>query len=106
MVLPVPLTIVNSPDSPDPWRGELVAPAKFRMFITATLAYRMAGEYGLATEARCEKLAAKAYGNIIKNLSKRSHPQDIPRKISNYLERNRGWRSGVNGSGYAGGFNG
>lgn len=106
LVLPIPIKIVNSFDEPDPWQGELIAPEKFRMFITATLTWRMAGEYGLASEPRFEKLAQQAYNCIIKNMSKQPHAQDIPRRISQYLGRNRGWRAGVNGSGYAGGFNG
>ena len=106
LVLPVPVKVVNSYDEPNPWQGTIVAPEKFRMFIQAVLTWRMAGEYGLASEARFEKLAEKAYDAIIKNMSKQPHAQDIPRRISQYLGRNRGWRAGANGSGYVGGYNG
>lgn len=106
LVLPIPVKIVNSYEEPNPWQGVIVAPEKFRMFLTATLAARLAGEYGLQTQGDMEKLAEKAYLSLIKNLSRQHHAQDIPRRIHNYLERGRGWRAGANGSGYAGGFNG
>lgn len=106
LVLPVPLKIVNSVEEENPWGGTIIAPEKFRSFLIAKLAYRLAVEYGLETAGVMERLVTEAYSALVKNLSKQQHSQDIPRKIFTYLERQRGWRAGANGSGYVGGFNG
>lgn len=106
VVLPMPIRVVNSFEEPNPWEGEIVASDKFRPYLVAKLAYRMAVEYGVTTAQSMEKLVGESYQAILKNPSKREHKQDISRKISNYLERGRGWRAGANGNGYAGGFNG
>ena len=106
VVLPMPLKIVNSYEEPNPWQGEIVAPEKFRSYLVAKLAYRLAIEYGVSTAEAMRILAADAYQCLLKNLSKHDHPQDLERKISHYLGRNRGWRVGANGNGYGGGFNG
>lgn len=106
IVLPIPIKVVNSYDEPEPWMGTIIAPAKFRPYLIASLAYRLAGEYGVNTEEKMLKLASTAYNALLKNQSKKFHGQDIARKINQYLERNRGWRTGVNGSGYSGGFYG
>lgn len=99
LVLPVPITVRNTYEEPNPWQGEIVAPEKFRSFLLNTLAWRMAVEYGIATAPDMQKLAEKSYMNLVKNLTKQQHPQDISRKIFNYLERGRNW----NGNGYCGG---
>lgn len=106
VVLPMPIRVVNSFEEPNPWEGEIVASDKFRPYLVAKLAYRMAVEYGVTTAQSMEKLVGESYQALLKNPSKREHKQDISRKISNYLERGRGWRAGANGNGYAGGFNG
>lgn len=106
VVLPMPIRVINSFDEPNPWEGEIVASDKFRSYLIAVLAWRMATEYGVTTVEAMKKLVDVAYQAILKNPSKREHKQDISRKISNYLERGRGWRAGANGNGYAGGFNG
>lgn len=106
LVIPVPVQLVNSRLEPEPWRGTIVAPDKFRMFLVAKLAHRLAVEYGLDTAPMMAQLASESYQALVKNLSKRHHAQDTVRKISAYLERNRGWRAGANDNGYGGGFNG
>lgn len=106
VVLPMPIRVINSFDEPNPWEGEIVASDKFRSYLIAVLGWRMASEYGVTTVDAMKKLVDVAYQAILKNPSKREHKQDISRKISNYLERGRGWRAGANGNGYAGGFNG
>ena len=106
VVLPMPIRVINSYDEPNPWEGEIVASDKFRSYLIAVLGWRMASEYGVTTVDAMKKLVDVAYQAILKNPSKREHKQDISRKISNYLERGRGWRAGANGNGYAGGFNG
>lgn len=106
VVLPMPIRVVNSFEEPNPWEGEIIASDKFRPYLVAKLAYRMAVEYGVTTAQSMEKLVGESYQALLKNPSKREHKQDISRKISNYLERGRGWRAGANGNGYAGGFNG
>ena len=106
VIRPVPVRIINQFDEPRPWEGELVAPEKFRSFITLTLAYRLAVEYGITSADAMDKLAAKAYNFLLKNPSKHEHPQDVTRKISEYLARGRGWRVGNTNSAYGGGFNG
>lgn len=106
IVLPVPIKIVNSYDEPNPWQGTVVAPEKFRGFLVAKLAYRLAIEYGITTADAMKQLASEAYQYLLKNPSKHEHPQDISRRIFGYLQRGRGWRAGANGNGYVGGFNG
>lgn len=106
VVLPMPIRVVNSFEEPNPWEGEIVASDKFRSYLIAMLGWRMAVEYGVTTVDAMKGLVDVAYQALLKNPSKREHKQDISRKISNYLERGRGWRAGANGNGYAGGFNG
>ena len=101
IVIPIPLKIVNSLDEPNPWQGTLIAPEKFRAYLIAKLAYRLAVEYGLDTAPLMMGLAKESYSSLIKNLSKKEHAQDIPRRINQYLQRGHGW-----GRGYGGGFNG
>lgn len=91
LVIPIPLKIVNSFDEPNPWQGTIVAPEKFRAFLIAKLAYRLAVEYGLDTAELMSQLTTEAYQALIKNLSKRHRSQDIPLRVSEYLGR------GVNG---------
>lgn len=91
LVLPIPLKIVNSFDEPNPWQGTIVAPEKFRSYLIAKLAYRLAVEYGLDTAQLMSQLVSEAYQALIKNLSKRHRSQDIPLRVSEYLGR------GVNG---------
>lgn len=105
IVLPVPVKVINSFDEPNPWTGEVVAPRKFFSFLINMLAWRMAAEYGVDTEAKMEKLSAISYNNIIKNRVKREHPQDIERRIYAYLRRG-GVGFGVGGNGYTGGYDG
>lgn len=104
LVLPVPVKIINSFQEDQPWEGEIVAPAKFYPFLLNILAWRMAFEYGVDTEPKMQNFATISYGNIVKNKVKREHPQDIPRKIFNYLRTGVGYR--VGGTGYNGGYNG
>ena len=106
IVLPVPVTIVNSYAEPNPWEGTLLAPPKFYSYIQGYLTWRMSVEYGLNNKDAMKELADKGYQALLKNPSKKDHPQDIPRKISALLERGRGWRVGTNGNAYVGGFNG
>lgn len=106
VILPVPIKIINSYEEPEAWHGTIIAPEKFRAFLIAKLSYRLAIEYGIATAEAMKILASEAYQCLLKNPSKHEHPQDISRKIFNYLERGRGWRAGANGNGYVGGFNG
>lgn len=104
VVLPVPLTINDSYDEPKPWRGTIVAPAKFMAYLVNVLAFRMAVEYGVSTAPQMEKLADTSYQLLKKNLSKQAHKQDLDRKINTYLERGRGFgiARGAFGSGYNG----
>ena len=106
LILPVPIMVINSYDEPHPWEGTIVAPRKFRAYLIATLAFWMAMEYGVSTADAMKVKQNIAYQALLKNQSKHDHPQDVSRKIFNLLERGRGWRAGVNGNGYAGGFNG
>lgn len=106
LVMPVPITVVNSYAEPNPWEGTIVAPRKFRAYLISSLAFWMAVEYGVSTADAMKVKQAIAYQALLKNQSKHDHPQDVSRKIFNLLERGRGWRAGVNGNGYAGGFNG
>ena len=87
LVLPIPLKIVNTFDNPKPWEGTVIAPEKFRSYLIAKLAYRLAIEYGLDTAPAMAKLVEESYQAIIKNISKRHHAQDIPRRIADYLHR-------------------
>ena len=98
LILPIPLKIVNTFDNPRPWEGTIIAPEKFRSFLIAKLAYRLAIEYGLDTAPSMAKLVEESYQAIIKNISKRHHAQDINRRIKHYLGRDE-WP----GSFYAGG---
>ena len=87
LVIPIPLKIVNTYDEPQPWTGTIIAPEKFRSYLIAKLAYRLAVEYGLNTATIMAELVKESYQALIKNISKREHAQDIPRKIHNYLRR-------------------
>lgn len=105
LVLPVPVKVINSFEEENPWDGDVVAPQKFFSFLINILAWRMAAEYGVDTEAKMEKQATVSYSNIVKNKIKREHPQDIPRKIFEYL-RCKGRLAPVETNGYTGGFYG
>lgn len=104
VVLPVPVTVVNSYDEPNPWEGWIYAPDKFEAYLVAALAWALAGFYGVTTEARLEKATAKIYQTLLRNPSKKNHAQDIPRKIAEYLSTGGGWQVGATGSGYNGGY--
>lgn len=106
VVIPMPIKIINSYMEPHPWEGTIVAPIKFRSFLIATLAWRLASEYGVSTEDKMAQAAKLAYNNIIKNKTKREHPQDIERRINNYLRRNGGYGRSREGVGYSGGYRG
>lgn len=99
LILPVPVTIVNSLDEPHPWTGTIVAPPKFRSFFINTLAWRAAAEYGISTEDKMKEFTGISYGALLKSKIKREHPQDVERKIFDYLQRGRGMHS----NGYTGG---
>lgn len=105
LVVPVPVKVINSFEEENPWDGDIVAPQKFFSFLINILAWRMAAEYGVDTEAKMEKAATVSYSNIVKNKIKREHPQDIPRKIFEYL-RCKGRLAPVETNGYTGGFYG
>jgi hypothetical protein len=104
VILPVPIKCVNSYEEPNPWEGAIIAPEKFRGYLIAKLAFRMAIEYGVSTAEQMKVLENTAYQALLKNPSKHEHAQDVSRKISNYLERGRVY--GMNGNGYSGGFHG
>ena len=106
IVLPVPVKVINSYEEPNPWQGEIVAPRKFRSFLINMLAWRMAIEYGVDTKEDMRLQSTTSYTNIIKNKVKREHPQDIERRIFHYLRRGHGFRTGVGGNGYSGGYYG
>ena len=106
LIMPVPIRVINSYEEPEPWQGTIVAPNKFRAYLIAKLAFWMAMEYGVSTAEAMKVKENIAYQALLKNPSKRDHPQDISRKIYHLLQRGRGWRAGINGNGYAGGFNG
>jgi hypothetical protein len=106
LILPVPVTVINTFREPEIWQGEVIAPRKFYPFLVALLSYRMAVQYGMSTELQMKALADNAYQALLKNPSKREHKQDLDRRIFTYLNRGRGWKSGSNGNGYAGGFYG
>lgn len=106
IVLPVPVKVINSYEEPNPWQGEIVAPRKFRSFLINMLAWRMAIEYGVDTKENMRLQSTTSYTNIIKNKVKREHPQDIERQIFHYLRRGHGFRTGVGGNGYSGGYYG
>ena len=102
LVLPIPLKIVNTFDNPKPWEGTVIAPEKFRSYLIAKLAYRLAIEYGLDTAPAMAKLVEESYQALIKNISKRHHAQDIPRRIADYLHRGYD-RGTMYGGGYING---
>ena len=102
LVLPIPLKIVNTFDNPKPWEGTVIAPGKFRSYLIAKLAYRLAIEYGLDTAPAMAKLVEESYQALIKNISKRHHAQDIPRRIADYLHRGYD-RGPMYGGGYING---
>lgn len=104
LVLPVPVTVVNYFDSPKPWNGKVIAPIKFREYLIATLAYRIADEYGLASAPSCEKAANRAYNNLLKNYPKRQHSMNLNRKIADSLRRPAGCVTSADG--FYGGYNG
>lgn len=104
LVLPVPATVVNYFDSPKPWNGKIIAPVKFREYLIATLSYRIADEYGLASAPSCERAANRAYNNLLKNYPKRQHSMNINRKIGDSLRRPAG--SVTSADGFYGGYNG
>lgn len=99
LVLPVPVTIVNSLDEPHPWTGTIVAPPKFRSFFINTLAWRAAAEYGITTEEKMKEFTGISYAALLKNKIKQEHPQDIEHRVFEYLQRGRGFH----GNGYSGG---
>lgn len=90
VVVPVPVRVTNVFQSPNPWEGEVIAPRKFFSFLLNILAFRMAAEYHVDTEASMKEQATIAYNNIIKNKVKREHPQDIERRIFSYLRTGTG----------------
>ena len=104
LVLPVPVTVVNFLDSPKPWNGKVIAPVKFREYLIATLAYRIADEYGLASAPSCEKAAVRAYNNLLKNYPKRQHSMNVNRRIADTLRRPAGCVTSADG--FYGGYNG
>lgn len=106
VVLPVPVHVVNSYQEPNPWEGWIYAADKFEAYLVASLAWALAGFYHVDTETRLGVKTAKLYQSLLKNPSKKAHPQDITRKIANYLSSGHGWQVGANGNGYNGGFYG
>lgn len=106
LILPVPIKVINSFDEPHPYQGRIIAPPKFRSYLINALAWRLAGSYGIATEANLEKKASVSYNALIKNRVKREHPQDVDRRIAQYIHRGRGWAVGTGDSAYGGGFYG
>ena len=102
LVLPVPITVRNTFEEPEIYQGEIIAPNKFRSFLIYQLAYCMAVDYGISTDQKMLTQSAKSYMGLVRNLNKQEHPQDIERKIFNYLQRGRTWR----GNGYTGGIYG
>lgn len=100
VVLPVPVTVVNSYEEPNPWEGWIYAPDKFEAYLVAALAWALAGFYGVSTEARLKEKTSNCYQSLLRNPSKKNHEQDIPRKIAGYLDSAPGWQIG----GYHGGF--
>lgn len=102
LVLPVPITVRNTFEEPEIYQGEIIAPDKFRSFLIYQLAYCMAVDYGISTDQKMLTQSAKSYMGLVRNLNKQEHPQDIERKIFNYLQRGRTWR----GNGYTGGIYG
>ena len=102
LILPIPLKIVNTFDNPKPLEWTVIAPEKFRSYFIAKLAYRLAIEYGLDTAPAMAKLVEESYQALIKNISKRHHAQDIPRRIADYLHRGYD-RGTMYGGGYING---
>lgn len=97
LVLPVPVTIVNSYCEPEPWEGTIVAPEKFRPFLLAVLAWRVAAENGVETKDELKEEAGKYYNSLVKNTTTKAHPQNIEKRIANYLRREPVQRGGYNG---------
>lgn len=106
LVLPVPLKIINTLDQPEPWSGTIIAPQKFRPYLVAVLAERLAGENGLSTLPAMTNLVQKAYQGILKAKGRKAHGQNISKKIRNYLKPVRGAIGGTTGGVYGGGFYG
>lgn len=104
VVLPVPVTVTNVFAAVNPWEGEIVAPKKFFSFLLNILAFRMATEFNIDTKESMKEQAKISYSNIIKNKVRREHPQDIERRIFNYLRTPNGIAGGRGG--YSGGYDG
>lgn len=104
LVLPVPITVVNYLDSPKPWSGKIIAPPKFREFLIAKLAYRLAKELGVASAAELKTDTAEAYNLLVKNYPKQQHATDFNKRISDVLRRPV--NTIVSSAGFYGGTNG
>ena len=103
VVVPVPVRIINTFEEPHPHEGRIIAPRKFRAFLTNILAWRLASEFGVSTKDEMKELTVISYGMLKRNLSKEMHKQDTDRRINAYLERGRGTSTrGRYGSGYNG----
>lgn len=106
LVLPCPLKIINTLDQPEPWSGTIIAPQKFRPYLVAVLAERLAGENDLSTLPAMKELVKKAYQGILKAKGRKAHGQNISKKIRNYLKPVKGAVGGTTGGVYGGGFYG
>lgn len=84
LILPVPLTIVKS-KSNDVYGGEILAPSKFRGFITDYLAVLLAIQYGVTTKEDMQILAQKSYTLLKKNCKQVAHPMNVSEKIRNVM---------------------
>ena len=85
LILPVPISVVNTFDEPDPWEGTIVAPLKFQPFLIAALAYMMADFYSVATKDTRLAEMEKAYTKIAKATSIRHHEVDVRERIGRYI---------------------
>lgn len=85
--LPIPIRVVNNYLDPSPYKGEVLAPEKFNTYLIASLAFRLAIEYGLDTAQTMKVLVDQSYGGLIKNLPKVLHGVDVPERIGQYLGR-------------------
>lgn len=85
LILPVPISVVNSFEEPEPWEGTINAPLKFQPFLIAALAYMMAAHYNVATKDDRLRDMEKAYTTIVKATSVRHHEVDVRERIGRYI---------------------
>lgn len=80
IVLPVPISIENTPEFRNPNDGVIHAPAKFEQYLVYQTAVCLAQQYGMPTLENLSILAQQSYNRLLKNSNHR-HGQNIRKEI-------------------------